>query len=149
MGSCFPLPSHCTRPQDPHGPTLGLDVLLLGVAGMTPVLVLQVLLLVGMLPFKRQGRTALLGGVCGGRGRRVPGVPLRGGVPGHTPPGAPGSFAQAVADAAAAFEMEIPSLGEWGYGEEGTRRITQAVLSTLGGESEALWSRFGDTNRWC
>ena len=28
------------------------------------------------------------------------------------------------------------------------RQIAQPVLSVLGGESEALWDRFGETHRW-
>jgi pimeloyl-ACP methyl ester carboxylesterase len=31
---------------------------------------------------------------------------------------------------------------------EEARQIAQPVLSILGGESEALWGRFGETHRW-
>lgn len=59
----------------------------------------------------------------------------------------PGSFVQAVADAGTCFERELPGLLEWRFGETEARRISQPVLSVLGGESNALWSRFGETHR--
>jgi pimeloyl-ACP methyl ester carboxylesterase len=59
----------------------------------------------------------------------------------------PDAFAQAVADAGTAFQVELPALAEWRFGEAEARRITQPVLSVLGGESEALWPRFGETHR--
>jgi pimeloyl-ACP methyl ester carboxylesterase len=59
----------------------------------------------------------------------------------------PGAVAQAVADAGTWFERELPGQLDWRFGEAEARRITQPVLSVLGGESEALWSRFGETHR--
>lgn len=59
----------------------------------------------------------------------------------------PGAFAQAVADAGTWFELEIPGLLDWSFGEAEMRRITQPVLALLGSESDALWSRFGETQR--
>jgi pimeloyl-ACP methyl ester carboxylesterase len=59
----------------------------------------------------------------------------------------PGAFAQAVADAGTAFEQEMPGLREWSFTEVQARRITQPVLAVLGGDSDALWPRFGETNR--
>lgn len=59
----------------------------------------------------------------------------------------PGAFDQAVADAPTSFESELPGLQDWSFGEEQARRITQPVLSVLGGESDALWPRFGETHR--
>ena len=59
----------------------------------------------------------------------------------------PGAFAQAVADAGTTFERELPGLLGWRFGEEEARRISQPALSVLGGESDALWSRFGETHR--
>ena len=59
----------------------------------------------------------------------------------------PGSFAQAVADARTWFEQEIPGLGAWTFDEDQARRITQPVLAVLGGESDTLWPRFGETHR--
>jgi pimeloyl-ACP methyl ester carboxylesterase len=59
----------------------------------------------------------------------------------------PGALDQAVADAGTTFESELPGLLDWRFGEAETRRISQPVLSVLGGESEALWSRFGETHR--
>lgn len=59
----------------------------------------------------------------------------------------PGAFAQAVADAGTTFERELPGLLGWRFGEEEARRISQPALSVLGGASDALWSRFGETHR--
>jgi pimeloyl-ACP methyl ester carboxylesterase len=59
----------------------------------------------------------------------------------------PGAFAQAVADAATTFEEDTVGLREWRFGEAEARRITQPVLSVLGGGSDALWARFGETHR--
>ena len=59
----------------------------------------------------------------------------------------PGAFAQAVADAATTFEGEVPALLDWRFGEAEARRVGQPVLSVLGGDSNALWSRFGETHR--
>jgi pimeloyl-ACP methyl ester carboxylesterase len=59
----------------------------------------------------------------------------------------PGAFTQAVADAATSFERELPGWLAWQFGETEARRLPQPVLSVLGSESEALWSRFGETHR--
>jgi pimeloyl-ACP methyl ester carboxylesterase len=59
----------------------------------------------------------------------------------------PQAFTQAVADAATWFEMEIPGLRDWSFGEAEVRRITQPALAVLGSKSDALWPRFGETNR--
>jgi pimeloyl-ACP methyl ester carboxylesterase len=59
----------------------------------------------------------------------------------------PGAVAQAVADAGTWFERELPGQLARGFGEEEARRLTQPVLSVLGSESDALWSRFGETHR--
>lgn len=59
----------------------------------------------------------------------------------------PGAFAQAVADAGTAFMTELPSLLDWQFGESEARRITQPVLAVLGADSDAIWPRFGETNR--
>jgi pimeloyl-ACP methyl ester carboxylesterase len=59
----------------------------------------------------------------------------------------PGAFAQAVADAETWFEREASGQLAWRFGEEEARRISQPTLSVLGGESDALWSRFGETHR--
>jgi pimeloyl-ACP methyl ester carboxylesterase len=60
----------------------------------------------------------------------------------------PGAFAQAIADAATAFEVELPGLLDWSFGEEDARKITQPVLSVLGEKSESLWPRFGEVHRY-
>lgn len=57
----------------------------------------------------------------------------------------PDGFDQAVADAPTWFERDLPAQLAWRFGEEEARRITQPALSVLGGESDALWSRFGET----
>jgi pimeloyl-ACP methyl ester carboxylesterase len=59
----------------------------------------------------------------------------------------PGAFAQAVADAETWFEREASEQLAWRFGEAEARRIGQPTLSVLGGESDALWSRFGETHR--
>jgi pimeloyl-ACP methyl ester carboxylesterase len=59
----------------------------------------------------------------------------------------PGAFDQAVAGAATWFEMDLPAGLDWRFGEAEARRIGQPVLSVLGGESEAMWPRFGETHR--
>jgi pimeloyl-ACP methyl ester carboxylesterase len=58
-----------------------------------------------------------------------------------------GAFEQAVADAETPFNHELSGLLGWQFGEEQARRISQPVLSVLGGKSEALWPRFGETHR--
>jgi pimeloyl-ACP methyl ester carboxylesterase len=59
----------------------------------------------------------------------------------------PGAFAQAVADAGTWFEHELPGQLSWRFGEAEARSISQPTLSVLGGESDALWPRFGETHR--
>ena len=59
----------------------------------------------------------------------------------------PGAFDQAVADAETSFERELPEHLNWRFGEAEARSISQPTFSVLGGESDALWSRFGETHR--
>jgi pimeloyl-ACP methyl ester carboxylesterase len=59
----------------------------------------------------------------------------------------PRSFAQAVANAATWFEQEVTGLRAWTFDEHEAQRITQPVLAVLGGESDRLWPRFGETHR--
>ncbi|HEX5851108.1 MAG TPA: alpha/beta hydrolase [Rubrobacter sp.] len=59
----------------------------------------------------------------------------------------PGAFAQAVGDAETWFEHEVAGQLTWRFGEPQARRISQPTLCVLGGESDALWSRFGETHR--
>jgi pimeloyl-ACP methyl ester carboxylesterase len=59
----------------------------------------------------------------------------------------PGAFAQALADAGTWFEREVSGQLDWRFGEAEVRRISQPTLSVLGGESNARWSRFGETHR--
>jgi pimeloyl-ACP methyl ester carboxylesterase len=59
----------------------------------------------------------------------------------------PGSFGQAVADAATWFEHEVPGLRAWTFDAHQAERITQPVLAVLGGESDKLWPRFGETQQ--
>jgi pimeloyl-ACP methyl ester carboxylesterase len=51
----------------------------------------------------------------------------------------PGAFQQSVADADTFFGVEFPSMQEWLFTREDARRITQPVLSVLGGESASIW----------
>jgi pimeloyl-ACP methyl ester carboxylesterase len=59
----------------------------------------------------------------------------------------PGALVQAVADAKTSFECEFPGQLSWRFGEAEAQRISQPTLSVLGGGSDALWSRFGETHR--
>jgi pimeloyl-ACP methyl ester carboxylesterase len=59
----------------------------------------------------------------------------------------PAAFDQAVADAETWFEREVCGQLGWHFGEAQARRISQPTLSVLGGESDAHWSRFGETHR--
>jgi pimeloyl-ACP methyl ester carboxylesterase len=59
----------------------------------------------------------------------------------------PGAFAQAVADAETWFEREVSGQLNWRFGEAEARRIIQPTLSVLGGESDVLWFRLGETHR--
>ena len=59
----------------------------------------------------------------------------------------PGGFAQAVADAGTWFDDELPGLLDWRFGEAEARSVSQPTLSVLGGRSDALWPRFGETHR--
>ena len=54
---------------------------------------------------------------------------------------------QAIAHAATFFEHEIAGLARWTFGEAELRRIYQPVLAVVGGTSDALWNRFGETQR--
>ncbi len=59
----------------------------------------------------------------------------------------PGAFEQAVTDAATWFEQELPAQLGWEFDESYWERIPQPALSVLGGTSEELWPRFGETHR--
>jgi pimeloyl-ACP methyl ester carboxylesterase len=59
----------------------------------------------------------------------------------------PGAFAQAVDDAGTWFEREVSRQLGWRFGEVEAWRISQPTLSVLSGESDAFWSRFGETHR--
>jgi pimeloyl-ACP methyl ester carboxylesterase len=59
----------------------------------------------------------------------------------------PGAFDQAVVDAKTSFEFELPGLLDWHFGETEARRIGQPALTVLGGDSEALWPRLGESHR--
>ena len=52
-----------------------------------------------------------------------------------------------MTDAAVTFERELPGLLDWHFGDAELRRITQPLLTVLGGESNALWSRFGEVHQ--
>jgi pimeloyl-ACP methyl ester carboxylesterase len=60
----------------------------------------------------------------------------------------PGAFAQAVANAGVAFEVDMPSAADFPFSEAEARTISQPALVVLGAESDALWRRFGETHRF-
>ena len=51
----------------------------------------------------------------------------------------PGAFAQSVKDADTLFGVELPGLGEWGFGAEQAAAIKCPVLSVLGSGTQPLW----------
>ncbi|MDP1818456.1 MAG: alpha/beta hydrolase [Acidimicrobiales bacterium] len=51
----------------------------------------------------------------------------------------PGAFAQSVKDADTLFGVELPGLGEWGFGAEQAAAIECPVLSVLGNGTQPLW----------
>jgi pimeloyl-ACP methyl ester carboxylesterase len=59
----------------------------------------------------------------------------------------PGAFAQAVANAGTAFEVDMPSAADFSFSEKEARTISQPSLVVLGADSDALWPRFGETHR--
>lgn len=59
----------------------------------------------------------------------------------------PDAHSQELADAGTWFELDAPSMLNWRFGEAEARGISQPVLVVLGDQSEALWSRFGETYR--
>lgn len=60
----------------------------------------------------------------------------------------PGALRQAAIDAGTAFDVDIPELLDWHFGEQEAQRITQPVLSVVGSDSLALSPRFGDSHRY-
>jgi len=59
----------------------------------------------------------------------------------------PGAFDQAVRDAETTFDRDLPALLDWQFGDAEAGRVDQPTLSILGGDSEILWPRFGETHR--
>jgi pimeloyl-ACP methyl ester carboxylesterase len=59
----------------------------------------------------------------------------------------PEAAGQAVADAGTWFEREMPGLLAWRFGVDEARHISQPTLAVLGRQSNALWPRFGETQR--
>ena len=60
---------------------------------------------------------------------------------------APGAVAQSIADADTFFGVELPALSAWTFGAEQARRVSQPVLSIVGGETEPLWVEVADRLR--
>jgi pimeloyl-ACP methyl ester carboxylesterase len=52
---------------------------------------------------------------------------------------APGAAELAAKDAPTFFELELPTLSEWVFDRDQTRRLTQPILYVLGGESGPLF----------
>ena len=59
----------------------------------------------------------------------------------------PGAFARAVEDAPTWFELEVGGQIAWRFGEAEVRKVDQPTLAVVGGRSDALWPRFGETQR--
>jgi pimeloyl-ACP methyl ester carboxylesterase len=51
----------------------------------------------------------------------------------------PDAFAQATTDADTFFRIELPALQQWSFTQADAGRITQPVLTVLGGDSHTLW----------
>ena len=51
----------------------------------------------------------------------------------------PGAVAQAIADADTFFGVELPALSAWTFDAAQAARVSQPVLSVVGGETEPLW----------
>jgi pimeloyl-ACP methyl ester carboxylesterase len=51
----------------------------------------------------------------------------------------PGAIAQGIADADTFFGVELPALSTWTFGAAQAARVSQPVLSVVGGETEPLW----------
>ena len=60
----------------------------------------------------------------------------------------PGAFKQAVKDSHASFEVELPSLLGWRFGDDEAVRVKQPVLSVIGEMSASLSPRFEESHRW-
>ncbi len=58
----------------------------------------------------------------------------------------PDAFEAAVNDAPSTFRHELPGLLDWAFEEDDAARITQPAVSMLGGKSNELWPRFGETH---
>jgi 3-oxoadipate enol-lactonase len=59
----------------------------------------------------------------------------------------PGAVAQTIADADTFFAVELPALSTWTFGAEQAARVSQPVLSVVGGETEPLWVEVADRLR--
>ena len=60
----------------------------------------------------------------------------------------PGAFQQAVRDAAASFEVELPALLNWRFGTDEADRVAQPVMTVIGELSTILSPRFEEAHRW-
>jgi pimeloyl-ACP methyl ester carboxylesterase len=59
----------------------------------------------------------------------------------------PGAVAQTIADAETFFGVELPALSAWTFDAEQAARVSQPVLSVVGGETEPLWVEVADCLR--
>lgn len=59
----------------------------------------------------------------------------------------PGAVAQTIADADTFFGVELPALSAWTFGAEQAARVSQPVLSVVGGETQPLWVEVADCLR--
>jgi pimeloyl-ACP methyl ester carboxylesterase len=60
----------------------------------------------------------------------------------------PGAVPQTIADADTFFGVELPALSAWTFGAEQAARVSQPVLSVVGGETQPLWVEVADRLRW-
>ena len=60
----------------------------------------------------------------------------------------PTALEQALRDAATSFESDLPSLFAWRFSDQQAASLSVPTLAVLGGKSNALWPRFGETQNW-
>ena len=59
----------------------------------------------------------------------------------------PGAVAQTIADADTFFGVELPAVNAWPFDAEQAARVSQPVLSVVGGETQPLWVDVADRLR--
>jgi pimeloyl-ACP methyl ester carboxylesterase len=59
---------------------------------------------------------------------------------------APDAIAQAIADADAFYQCDLPGMQSWPFGPDEGRRVTQPVLGVLGADSDSVTPLFSQAN---